>query len=89
MALGERVNAICGGVDVTADTTSGATQSVVNATDATRPGGTAVLAGTKGEAEVEGFASDDVVMDSLIIRGMLGTRSWSSERAIEFIESGD
>jgi threonine dehydrogenase-like Zn-dependent dehydrogenase len=47
-----------------------------------------VLAGTKGEAEVEGFASD-VVMDSLIIQGILGTRSWSFERAIELIESGD
>jgi len=33
---------------------------------------------TKDEAEVEGFASDDVVMDSLIIRGMLETRSWFS-----------
>jgi threonine dehydrogenase-like Zn-dependent dehydrogenase len=87
--LRERVETICGGVDVAVDTTPGATRPVVDAIAVTRPGGTVVLAGTKGMAEVEGFVSDEVVLDNLTIRGTLGTRSWSFERAIDVIESGD
>lgn len=87
--LQERVAAICGGVDVAVDTSPGATRPVVDAIEATRPGGTIVLAGTKGGAAVEGFVSDDVVLDNLTVQGTIGTRSWSFERAIDVIEAGD
>ncbi|MFC7131578.1 MULTISPECIES: zinc-dependent alcohol dehydrogenase [Salinibaculum] len=76
------------GVDVVVDTTPGATEAVVDAIEAVRPGGTVVLAGTKGMREVEGFVSDKVVFDNVSIEGTLGTRAWSFERAIDVIESG-
>lgn len=77
------------GVDVVVDTTPGATQPVIDGIGAVRAGGTVVLAGTKGMAEVEGFVSDKLVMDNIRLQGTLGTRSWSFARAIDAIESGD
>ncbi|WP_255197556.1 zinc-dependent alcohol dehydrogenase [Halorarius litoreus] len=90
-SLAGRVDAITDGrgVDVVVDTTPGATQSVVDAIDVVRPGGTVVLAGTKGMREVDGFVSDEVVLDNISIEGTLGTRAWSFERAIDVIEAGD
>lgn len=90
-SLAERVDDITDGrgVDVVVDTTPGATESVVDAIDVVRPGGTVVLAGTKGMREVDGFVSDEVVLDNISIEGTLGTRAWSFERAIAVIESGD
>lgn len=90
-SLADRVDAITDGrgVDVVVDTTPGATQSVVDAIDVVRPGGTVVLAGTKGMREVDGFVSDRVVLDNISIEGTLGTRAWSFERAIAVIEAGD
>lgn len=87
--LGERVaDATDGrGVDLVVDTTPGSTGPVVDAIDVVRPGGTVVLAGTKAGREVEGFVSDDVVLNNVTIEGTLGTRSWSFERAIETLES--
>jgi threonine dehydrogenase-like Zn-dependent dehydrogenase len=88
--LTERVDAITDGrgVDIVVDTTPGATEPVVDAIDAVRPGGTVVLAGTKGMREVEGFVSDSVVLDNITVEGTLGTRAWSFDRAIDVIESG-
>lgn len=90
-SLVKRIDAITDsrGVDVVVDTTPGATESVVDAIDVVRPGGTVVLAGTKGMREVDGFVSDEVVLDNISIEGTLGTRAWSFERAIDVIESGD
>ena len=89
--LADRVDAVTDGrgVDVVVDTTPGATEAVVDAIDIVRPGGTVVLAGTKGMREVDGFVSDEVVFDNVTIEGTLGTRAWSFERAIDVIESGE
>jgi threonine dehydrogenase-like Zn-dependent dehydrogenase len=89
-SLPGRVDAITDGrgVDIVVDTTPGATESVVDAIDAVRAGGTVVLAGTKGMREVEGFVSDKLVFDNITVEGTLGTRAWSFERAIDVIESG-
>jgi threonine dehydrogenase-like Zn-dependent dehydrogenase len=90
-SLSERVADITDGrgVDLVLDTTPGATQPVLDAIDVVRPGGTVVLAGTKGNAEVPGFVSDDLIYDNITVKGTLGTRSWSFERAIEVIEGDD
>jgi threonine dehydrogenase-like Zn-dependent dehydrogenase len=76
------------GVDVVVDTTPGATRPVVDGIRSVRRGGTVVLAGTKGGAEVEGFVSDELVLNNVRLQGTLGTRSWSFDRAIDAIESG-
>jgi len=90
-SLADRVDAITDGrgMDIVVDTTPGATESVVDAINAVRPGGTVVLAGTKGMREVDGFVSDEVVLDNISIEGTLGTRAWSFERAIGVIEAGE
>jgi threonine dehydrogenase-like Zn-dependent dehydrogenase len=87
----ERVHEITDGrgVDVAIDVTPIATDPVIDAIDAVRPGGTVVLAGLKGMKEVSGFVSDRLVLDDIDVRGVLGVKSWAYERAIEVIESGE
>lgn len=77
------------GVDRVVDVTPIATEPVIDAIDAVRPDGTVVLAGLKGMKEVEGFVSDQLVLDGIDVRGVLGVRSWSYERAIDTIENGE
>lgn len=77
------------GVDSVIDVTPIATQPVLDAVDAVRPGGTVVLAGLKGMKEVEGFVSDELVLNGIDLRGVLGVRSWSYEQAITTIDSGE
>ncbi len=90
-SLTERIETITDdrGVDVVVDTTPGVTEPIVDAIEAVRPGGTIVLAGTKGMKTVEGFVSDKLVLNNISIEGTLGTRAWSFERAIDIIETGD
>jgi len=76
------------GVDVAVDTTPDAVKPVVDAIESVRRGGTVVLAGTKGMKEVDGFVSDELVLNNIDLRGTLGTRAWSFARAVDVIESG-
>lgn len=76
------------GVDTVVDTTPGATAPILDGIEAVRRGGTVVLAGTKDMAEVEGFVSDQLVLNNIRLEGTLGTRDWSFDRAIDAIESG-
>lgn len=77
------------GADRVVDVTPIATQPVVDGIDAVRPGGTVVLAGLKGMKEVEGFVSDDLVLDGIEVKGVMGVRSWAYEQAITTIVNGD
>ena len=76
------------GVDRVVDVTPIATQPVLDAIDAVRPGGVVVLAGLKGMKAVDGFVSDKLVLDGIDVRGVMGVRSWSYRRGIETIVDG-
>jgi threonine dehydrogenase-like Zn-dependent dehydrogenase len=73
--------------DVVVDVT-GAVQTVTDAIEMVRPGGTIVLAGVKGYREVPGFVSDKLVLRSITVRGVFTVDSASYRRAIRLIESG-
>jgi len=73
--------------DVVVDVT-GAVQTVTDAIEMVRAGGTIVLAGVKGYREVPGFVSDKIVLRSITVRGVFTVDSASYRRAIHLIESG-
>ncbi len=75
------------GVDVVVDTSPYATEPVVDALDAVRPGGTVVLAGVKGFKPVPNFVSDKIVMKEIRIRGAIGVTSSAYRNAIRLIET--
>jgi len=87
----ERVKALTDGglADQVIDTTPSATQPVVDAIDAVKPGGTVALAGFKGNEVVPDFNSDQIVLKDLDVHGSLGVYSRSYEQAIRVIESGE
>jgi len=68
------------------DVSAFATQPVLDAVAAVRPGGTIVLAGIKGMREVP-IVSDQVILKNLRIQGMLGVGSWAYSQAIRVIAS--
>lgn len=84
----ERVREITKGalVDRVVDVSAIATQPVLDAVAAARPGGTIVLAGVKGMREVP-IISDQLVLKNLRIQGMLGVGSWAYSQAIRIIAS--
>lgn len=84
----ERVREITGGAlaDRAVDVSAFATQPVLDAVAAVRPGGTIVLAGIKGMREVP-IVSDQVILKNLRIQGMLGVGSWAYSQAIRVIAS--
>ena len=70
------------------DTTSGATQPVLDGIAAARTGGTMVLAGLKDAKPIDGFVSDQLVFKDLRLRGALGVSAWAFKQAIRVIASG-
>lgn len=83
------VSRLTGGrrADVVVDVT-GAVQTVTDAIEMVRTGGTIVLAGVKNYHEVPGFVSDKLVLRSITVRGVFTVDSASYRRAIHLIESG-
>jgi threonine dehydrogenase-like Zn-dependent dehydrogenase len=85
----ERVERLTGGegVDVVLETSSFATQPVIDSIALARRGGTIVFAGLKGK-EADGFPIDQVVLKGLRMQGVTGTTPESYRRAIALIARG-
>jgi threonine dehydrogenase-like Zn-dependent dehydrogenase len=73
------------GVDVVLDLAPSAPQTLVQAVNIVRPGGTIVVAGIKSGKPVTDFCTDNVVMKSITIKGVLSNPHASYEHAIELM----
>jgi threonine dehydrogenase-like Zn-dependent dehydrogenase len=74
--------------DVVVDISAGATQPVVDAIYAARPGGTVVLAGLKDRKPISGFISDDLVQRQLTVIGVRAVDYESYTEAFRILASG-
>ena len=75
--------------DVVVDVTANAPAAFAQAVDLARPGGTVVVAGTRGfDTGAPGFAPDLVVMKELRILGALGVDSTAYRAALQLLASG-
>lgn len=74
--------------DVVVDVTAKAPAALGQAVALARPGGTIVLAGTRGSDETPGFAPDHVVYKELTIVGALGVDVTAYRAAIDVLVSG-
>jgi threonine dehydrogenase-like Zn-dependent dehydrogenase len=86
---GRRVRELTGGrgADVVVEVTAWATAPVSAALDYVKPGGSVVLAGTKGFKAIPDFVSDKIVMKEITVRGAIGVTSSAYRSAIRLIES--
>jgi alcohol dehydrogenase len=74
--------------DVVIDVTAKAPAALGQAVALARPGGTVVLAGTRGTDETPGFAPDHIVYKELTIVGALGVDVVAYRAAIDLLVSG-
>ena len=74
--------------DVVVDVTAKAPAALAQAVAAARPGGTIVLAGTRGSAETPGFWPDHVVYKELRILGALGVDAPAYRAALDLLAAG-
>ncbi len=73
--------------DVVVDVTAKSPAALAQAIALARPGGTVVLAGTRGSGETPGFWPDLIVYKELRILGALGVDSTSYEQALQMLVS--
>lgn len=71
--------------DVVIDVTSHDSEIILQALDVVRPGGTVVLASTKGTNAIEQLFSDIIVMKELTIRGAYGSTSTAYDWATSYL----
>jgi threonine dehydrogenase-like Zn-dependent dehydrogenase len=86
-----RVREITGGelADVVVDAASGSPQLVLDAIAVVKPGGTILLAGTKGRTPIQNLYTDEIVHKSITIKGSVGGVDVSTfAQANSIIESG-
>jgi alcohol dehydrogenase len=74
--------------DVVVDVTAKAPGALAQAIGLARPGGTIVVAGTRGSADTPGFWPDLIVYKELRILGALGVDAPAYRSAIELLASG-
>jgi alcohol dehydrogenase len=74
--------------DVVVDVTAKAPTALAQAIALARPGGTVVLAGTRGSAETPGFWPDLIVYKELRILGALGVDAEAYRIALALLETG-
>ncbi|HUY64723.1 MAG TPA: zinc-binding dehydrogenase [Acidimicrobiales bacterium] len=74
--------------DVVVDVTAKAPAALAQAIALCRPGGTVVLAGTRGSAETPGFWPDLIVYKELRILGALGVDGEAYQAALALLASG-
>ena len=74
--------------DIVVDVTAKAPTAPGQALQLVRPGGTVVLAGTRGSPEVPGFDPDLIVYKEINVMGTLGVDTTAYRAAIELLESG-
>ena len=86
----EAVRKFTGGelADIVLDLVPFATETVVDAVDIVKPGGTIVLAGVKGKNQtVKTLVTDSIVTKSITIKGALGKNSDAYREAVTILES--
>lgn len=76
------------GADVVVDVTARAPDAFAQAIRLARPGGTVVVAGTRGEASTPGFHPDLVVYKELRVLGALGVDTVAYRAALDLLASG-
>ena len=74
--------------DVVIDVTAKAPGAFAQAVALARPGGTVVLAGTRGSNELPDFRPDDLVYKELRVLGALGVDTPAYEEALALLQSG-
>jgi alcohol dehydrogenase len=74
--------------DVVVDVTAKAPSALAQAISLARPGGTIVMAGTRGSAETPGFWPDLIVFKELRILGALGVDTAAYRQALDLLASG-
>lgn len=74
--------------DVVVDVTAKAPSALGQAIGLTRPGGTIVIAGTRGSAETPGFWPDMIVYKELRILGALGVDAPAYRAALDLLATG-
>jgi alcohol dehydrogenase len=77
------------GADVVVDVTAKAPDAFAQAVKLAAPGGTVVVAGTRGRADTPGFHPDLVVYKELRILGALGVDAPAYRAALELLAAGD
>lgn len=77
-----------GKADVVVDVTAKAPSALAQAVSLARPGGTIVLAGTRGRTETPGFQPDHIVYKELRILGALGVDVSAYRTALDLLVSG-
>ena len=83
------LRAAAGGLaDVVVDVTAMAPPAFAQAIALARPGGTVVVAGTRGGAEVPGFSPDSIVFKELRVLGALGVDEEDYRAALALLASG-
>lgn len=86
----ERVREETGGklADVVIDLTPKSTQSILDALDIVRPGGTVMLAGGKGDGTTTAIPTDKIYLKDLTLRGANGVNYAAFKQAFKIIASG-
>jgi alcohol dehydrogenase len=74
--------------DVVVDVTAKAPAALAQAVALARPGGTVVVAGTRGSTDTPGFVPDLIVYKELRIEGALGVDAPAYRSALELLASG-
>jgi alcohol dehydrogenase len=83
------LKAATGGLaDVVIDVTAKAPAALAQAVALARPGGTIVIAGTRGSAETPGFWPDLIVFKELRVLGALGVDAPAYRAALDLLASG-
>ena len=83
------LKAATGGLaDVVVDVTAKAPEALAQAVALVRPGGTVVIAGTRGSGETPGFWPDLIVFKEIRILGALGVDAPAYRRALEILAEG-
>lgn len=77
-----------GRADVVVDVTAKAPEAFTQAITLARPGGTVVVAGTRGASPLPGFQPDHIVFKELRILGALGVDSAAYRAALELLAAG-
>jgi threonine dehydrogenase-like Zn-dependent dehydrogenase len=73
--------------DVAIDVSAMATQPLIDALDAVRPGGTVIVAGVKGGKAIPDFVSDKLILKSITMRGVFSVETRAYKQAIRLIKS--
>lgn len=74
--------------DIVVDVTAKAPAALAQAIALARPGGTIVMAGTRGSAETPGFWPDLIVFKELRILGALGVDTAAYRQALDLLSAG-